>query len=210
MKLDVCKSRHIRLSHMDGYPTCGITHIGQCWGQVLSLAGVLLQLCFLPGTHREARREAQVIDDGFDAPEIGGLFKQRPEWRDVPPVRPCCLSLGRRCLNLGRCYWPWPLLLAFTGVHPGRAGRLHRDRSDGGSRGGGKHDVMFAPGLRGALHACRLDLQRPACRASSRPRRPAGARPSHRRTGGPPAFWPSRRPTAVGVRATDGRRTSTA
>eukprot|EP01050_Picozoa_sp_SAG11_P027599 SAG11_NODE_7053_length_1202_cov_1.263826_2_plen_231_part_00 len=43
-------------------------------------------LCFLPGTQREARREATVIDEGFDSPAIGRLFTQRPEWRDIEPV----------------------------------------------------------------------------------------------------------------------------
>ena len=44
-------------------------------------------LCFLPGTQREARREAPTsIDEGFGDEGIGAMLLTRPEWAEIEPV----------------------------------------------------------------------------------------------------------------------------
>ena len=43
-------------------------------------------LCFLPGTHLQARREASAIDEGFGDEGIGAMLSSRPEWAEIDPV----------------------------------------------------------------------------------------------------------------------------
>jgi phytanoyl-CoA hydroxylase len=44
-------------------------------------------LCFLPGTHKQAKREAPTaIDEGFGDEGVGAMLLTRPEWAGIDPV----------------------------------------------------------------------------------------------------------------------------